>query len=54
MDFIERAFGLAPDGGNGWFEFLLFVVPLAGVALLWQRRRERQRRQDADKLERGR
>ena len=46
MDFIERVFGLSPDGGSGWFEFLLFAIPLAGVAWLWRRRRERQRRDD--------
>ena len=37
MDFIEQLFGIAPDGGTGWFEFLLFAVPLAGIAWLWQR-----------------
>lgn len=36
MDFIERLFGLAPDGGNGSYEFLLclellLLVVLAGV-----------------------
>jgi hypothetical protein len=25
MDFIERIFGLAPDGGSGSLEFLLFL-----------------------------
>jgi hypothetical protein len=49
MDFIEQVFGLSPDGGSGWFEFLLFAIPLAGVAWIWQRRRARQRRQEADK-----
>jgi hypothetical protein len=46
MDFIERLFGIAPDGGSGWFEFLLFAIPLAGVAWLWQRRRATRRRDD--------
>ena len=45
MDFIERLFGLSPDAGSGWFEFLLFAVPLAGVAVLWRRRRRRVRRE---------
>jgi hypothetical protein len=49
MDFIERVFGLSPDGGSGWFEFLLFAIPLAGIAWLWRRRVNRQRRDDADK-----
>ncbi|HEV7575146.1 MAG TPA: hypothetical protein VGO85_03810 [Caldimonas sp.] len=52
MDFIEQVFGLSPDGGSGWFEFLLFAAPLAGVAWIWQRRRVRQRRRDADKHDR--
>jgi hypothetical protein len=39
MDFIERIFGIAPDGGSGTFEFLLFAVPLAGIAILWAVRR---------------
>lgn len=43
MDFIERLFGISPDGGSGWFEFLLFAIPLAGVAWLWRRRRAQQR-----------
>jgi MYXO-CTERM domain-containing protein len=49
MDFIERVFGLSPDGGSGWFEFLLFAIPLAGIAWLWRRRRNRQPRNDADR-----
>jgi membrane protein implicated in regulation of membrane protease activity len=46
MDFIEQVFGLSPDGGSGWFEFLLFAIPLAGIAWLWRRRIKRQRRDD--------
>jgi hypothetical protein len=34
MDFIERWFGISPDGGNGTFELsLVFVTALAVVAL---------------------
>jgi hypothetical protein len=33
MDFIEKIFGISPDGGNGMFEFLLFAVPLILVSL---------------------
>lgn len=40
MDFIERIFGIAPDGGSGVLEFLLFAVPLAGIAWFVQRRRK--------------
>jgi hypothetical protein len=51
MDFIETLFGLSPDGGSGWFEFLLFAVPLGGIAWLarhrvLQRRRRDERRPD--------
>jgi hypothetical protein len=45
MDFIERIFGIAPDGGSGSLELLLFAIPLAGIAyLLWRARQARQRR----------
>lgn len=44
MDFIERIFGFAPDGGDGSFEFLLFAIPIAGLAyIFWRRRARRQR-----------
>jgi hypothetical protein len=43
MDFIEQIFGLAPDGGNGAFELLLFLIPIIGIVLLIQRRRRRGR-----------
>jgi hypothetical protein len=38
MDFIEKIFGFAPDGGDGSFEFWLFAIPLAGVSYLALRR----------------
>jgi hypothetical protein len=44
MDFIERIFGIAPDGGSGLLELLLFLIPIAGLLLLhgrWRRRRSR-------------
>ncbi len=41
MDFIERLFGFAPDGGNGLFELLLFAIPIAGAFALMARRRDR-------------
>jgi hypothetical protein len=45
MDFIERIFGVAPDGGSGALEFLLFAVPLLGIAIIGLlRRAHRQRR----------
>ncbi len=40
MDFIERIFGFAPDGGSGSWEMLLFALPIAGLCYLaWRRRR---------------
>lgn len=36
MDFIERIFGISPDGGSGSLEFLLFAVPIAGLYLLYR------------------
>ena len=46
MDFIERLFGFAPDGGNGSLELLLFAIPIVGVLILWHRR-SRNKRLDA-------
>ena len=39
MDFIERIFGVSPDGGSGAFEVLLFAIPIVGIAVLvaWRR-----------------
>ncbi len=34
MDFIERIFGIAPDGGDGTTEALYVMVALAIVALV--------------------
>jgi hypothetical protein len=44
MDFIERIFGTAPDGGSGVLELLLFVVPVAGIFAVAQYRKLRRRR----------
>jgi hypothetical protein len=44
MDFIERLFGFAPDNGDGSFELLLFLVPLALIAAFEFRRRAGARR----------
>ena len=43
MDFFERLFGISPDGGNGSFELLLFLIPLGVMLLLkvWRSRRHR-------------
>lgn len=46
MHFIERLFGLAPDGGSGALELLLLVLPVAGLAALWWNRARQARRRD--------
>lgn len=43
MDFIERIFGIAPDGGSGMLELLLVAIPLAGIAYLIARRQRRKK-----------
>ena len=34
MDFIERLFGTAPDGGNGLFELSFFLMAV-GLAVMF-------------------
>jgi hypothetical protein len=34
VDFIERLFGMSPDGGNGLFEVLIILVLIAAVGLV--------------------
>jgi hypothetical protein len=46
MDFIERIFGISPDGGSGVFEALLFLIPLAGAYLIHRVRSHKRRRSD--------
>jgi ABC-type sugar transport system permease subunit len=42
MDFIERIFGVSPDGGNGATEALIFMgITLVIVFLAWRRRSAR-------------
>lgn len=36
VDFIERIFGVSPDGGSGSFELLLLLAPLAGLYLVYK------------------
>jgi hypothetical protein len=43
MDFIERIFGIAPDGGSGSLELLLFAVPIAGIVYLLARRQRHRK-----------
>jgi hypothetical protein len=44
MDFIEKIFGFAPDGGSGLFELLLFLLPVVGIIALRAQRRYSDRR----------
>jgi hypothetical protein len=38
MDFIERWFGVSPDGGNGTFEALCIAAAAVGILVLAGRR----------------
>jgi hypothetical protein len=42
MDFIERIFGVSPDGGNGTLE-LLYVVSIAAAILFVGRELHRRK-----------
>jgi hypothetical protein len=38
MDFIERLFGISPDGGSGALEAVyLIAIAAVGVAIFWKR-----------------
>ncbi len=39
MDFIEQILGWSPDNGEGWFEALLFAIPICGILMIWRHRR---------------
>jgi len=44
MDFIEQWFGVAPDGGTGTLELLLFLVPIVAlIAIGWTQHRVRRK-----------
>jgi hypothetical protein len=44
MDFIERWFGISPDGGNGLLELLILASLIVLGAMIVARRRARKRR----------
>jgi hypothetical protein len=44
MDFIERIFGVSPDGGSGSFEFLLFAIPIIAIVAIWAFRNRSRRK----------
>jgi hypothetical protein len=39
MDFIERWFGVSPDGGNGTLEAVCIAAAVVGILVLAGRRR---------------
>ena len=39
MDFIERLFGISPDGGNGLWEAALLLIPVVAIAIYYARAR---------------
>jgi hypothetical protein len=42
MDFIERLFGISPDGGNGSLEaLLLLAIAVAGIAVFMKQMKRR-------------
>ena len=58
MDFIERIFGVSPDGGNGTLELLYLVSIAAAITVVsrefYRRRKLRQTRDEStDKAEPG-
>ncbi len=46
MDFIERLFGVSPDGGSGAFEFLLFAIPVVCLSMIYWTRFLRGKRKN--------
>jgi hypothetical protein len=42
MDFIERIFGISPDGGNGTLELLYVVSIVTAIAVISYRLRRRK------------
>jgi hypothetical protein len=44
MDFIERIFGVSPDGGSGAFELLLLAIPVFALMITcWVRQSSARR-----------
>ena len=41
MDFIEKLFGISPDGGDGSLEAsILLVITMVVIAIGWRRRKK--------------
>jgi hypothetical protein len=43
MDFIERIFGISPNGGSETFDFLLFAIPIVAYYMIYKVRSKMQR-----------
>ena len=43
MDFIERIFGISPDGGSGATEAMIIVAVIAMGSLIYFRRQQQRR-----------
>jgi hypothetical protein len=43
MDFIERIFGIAPDGGSGYFELAIILTVITVPAIFFAVRRRGKR-----------
>jgi len=50
MDFIEKIFGIAPDGGSGILEATLFLIPIVLGSFLFLRRRKSARAKDSNEF----
>ena len=50
MDFIERIFGVSPDGGSGSLETAYFAVAVVAIAVFLYRgaRKRAERRRTSD------
>jgi hypothetical protein len=47
MDFIERIFGISPDGGSGSLEVLIILAPIVAIVaarMVWKKWRGNSRR----------
>jgi hypothetical protein len=44
MDWIERIFGVSPDGGSGMLELLLFAIPIVCLYMFYKVRSKRSER----------
>jgi hypothetical protein len=47
MDFLEQAFGISLDGGNGMFEALCIASALVAITFVIYRRKALRLRRDA-------